>query len=140
MSLPPSNCTVLVAEMLRIEANGQHSLIGIFPNFSIKLNPNALSSPPSPENPLTLPSLAFYAVLEGGNGKFTGGIDIFDPSGTPVEPLENIPLELPEGRPGIIGAVVTPIKLASFGDYTVQVRLDEKKFTFTLPIGTYQAE
>ena len=134
---PPGKRDVrfLLSEDIRQETSIKSSLLGLIPGerFAVEGSP-----PPNapPGVAILLPSLAFFFVITGGQGKFEGRFKIVAPDKKTV--LVDMPtdrtLDIVPGRVTVFGTAAKPFLGPTFGQYSVQLQIGEATFKFPMVI------
>lgn len=117
----PNNYLSLVSDLVRQEAGGKVSALGIYANGLIIVGPNQ-------ELPINIP-LGFYFAFVDGEGKYDVEARLISPSG---KELLKTPLaekhEKHADKPLTLNINITSMALPEWGDYEFTLSLDGKPY------------
>lgn len=138
MKTYPTLVTFILAESVRPEVAGTHTLVGVIAGDALLLPAEARTSIGSKENPAAIASLAVYAAFKGGEGKFTAQVSIIDPTGKCV----NVPhtVEVEQKPPGAMTIILpmSPFPVKALGKFRIIFKLDEHEYPYQFTVDAAQ--
>lgn len=140
MNKQPDSVTFLLAESIRQEIDGKHTIVGAYPGDHVVLNGRAADMSLSPETPAVLPGLYLYTLFRGGVGNFKATVHVSDPQGNQIKPPLEFPVEGVEGATITILVNMVPFTIPSLGRYTINVHLDDVAYSYSFLVTQGQIE
>lgn len=128
----PDSVAFLLADSIRQEIDGKHTIVGVYPGDQVVLNgePQEISK----ETPNVLPALFLYALFRGGVGSFQATISIKDPHGEQTKPPFTFPIAGQAGVTMTVVANMVPFTVSALGLYTITISLDDTEYSYSFTV------
>lgn len=131
MKAYPSNVRILVAEDIREEVGGKHTLLGIFGGDDIQfVRSSEMAEAAGP----SLPSLVIYVIFSGGEGEYATRVELLAPSKGKIVGAPPFPTKKDASTNLILMAKFLNVPFPESGDYAVRVWLDDHEYQLKLKV------
>lgn len=134
----PTKVIFVLADMVRQEIGGKHTIIGAYAGDKLLLNSEALGIIKS-GNAVVLPTLALYVIFKDGEGDFSLSMQVKRPTGED----QTLPATFDVSKP--INSALTfigdigPFTVAAEGEYKVTCRLDEQEYRYSFWVASAES-
>jgi hypothetical protein len=126
MKTYPTSARILIAEDVREEIGGKHTIVGVFSGDDIRFQrPKDLAKEARP----TLGQLGTYALFTGGEGEYATKVELISPSGKIVNSAGPFSSHKTDAVNMIVSCTWAPIRFPENGRYKIRILVDDKEFT-----------
>lgn len=134
----PTASKFLIADQIRSEIGGKHTILGLYPGDKLNLEKFDLpirDANDGKEMTVTVTeSLHVFLVFKGGLGKFNSTITILTPSGKTLAKSKEREVELKKNQDLVMTLGVAPFPVPELGEYKCMFALGNKEYTYSFSV------